>query len=47
MDVITICDKVRELENYITQAQNELNVKAADWNISGSNMIDIINKFPF
>ena len=47
MDIITICDKIKDLENYINSAQAELNAKAADWNISGSNMIDVINKFPF
>lgn len=47
MSLIVICDKIKNLENYINEAQNELNIKATDWNITGNNMIDIINKFPF
>lgn len=47
MSVREIYAKFDELKNYIDLAEEELRAKAREWNIEGTSMLDIINKFPF
>lgn len=47
MGVLTLVGKYEELEEVISKAEEELKLAASDWNITGKNMIEIINKLSF